>query len=239
MSGAIYVTHKPLINSHILSTNTVNTHPSMTLEITRLKNKRRILLSQPRREQSSNPASSPLGEVLRMSVAVHMERLEELDKAIEMMHHVISDFMGGAKHSVGIEWSPHKTRPGLHPVLYRKTSMSHQRPFCIRRDGTVEPRRYWCDVLKPGYVQRSLDCMPGQEDRVIGPLALAFDCLQQLFDERERLLTTVSTVRRQLTLRHQASTSAPDPVKTARDLEIRTAGARAIIFLLREATPSP
>lgn len=206
----------------------------MNANSTSKKSKRRMLITQPRRKQSSSPASSSLGEVLSMSVAAHMERLDALDKAIETMHHVISQLMVGAKYSVGIEWSPHKTRPGLHPVLYRKSAMSPQGQLCVRADGTVEQRRPWCDVLKPGYLLRSVDCLPGQEELVIEPLVHSFECIQQLFEERERLLRTVSSVRRQLTLRHQASTSASDPVKLAKDLEISTTVDRVIIQLEAE-----
>ena len=131
--------------------------------------------------------------------------------------------MDGAKTYVGIEWMPHKTRPGLHPVVHwRKPRVKDT----VWLDGS--PRRPWARVLKHGYLQRYLDCMVGQEGRLIGPLAEVFGCLQRLLDERERLLVTLAEIRRQLTTQQSAIRSGHDPVVLLEALEHRTAGVRAL-----------
>jgi hypothetical protein len=74
--------------------------------------------------------------------------------------------------------------------------------------------------------------MVGQEERLIGPLAETFDCLQRLLDERERLLGTLAEIRRQLTSQQSALRSDNDPVVLLEGLEQQTAGVRAILFVL-------
>ena len=70
--------------------------------------------------------------------------------------------------------------------------------------------------------------MVGQEERLIGPLAEVFGCLQRLLDERERLLVTLAEIRRQLTTQQRAIRSGHDPVVFLEALEQRTAGVRAL-----------
>jgi hypothetical protein len=187
---------------------------------------RKILLSHPRSEPSGNQACSALEPVLRQAFGARLARLAQLDMAIEKAHCLIAELMDGAKTCVGIEWVPHKTRPGLHPVVHWRR---HTLRGAVWLDGSR--RRSWAKVLKHGYLQRYLDCMAGQEERLIGPLAEAFACLQRLLDERERLLNTISEIRRQLTSQQSALRSDNDPVAVLERLEQGTAGVRALLYV--------
>lgn len=185
---------------------------------------RKILLSHPRSEPSSNRASAALEPLLRQAFGAHLSRLGQLDSAIEKAHGLISELMDGAKTCVGIEWVSHKTRAGLHPVVHRRKRTLRS---AVWLDGS--PRRPWATVLKHGYLQRYLDCMVGQEQRLIGPLTETFDCLKRLLDERERLLDTLAEIRRQLSSQQSALRSDNDPVLSLEGVEQRTAGVRAIL----------
>ncbi len=186
----------------------------------------KLLLSNPRREQSSSPASAELEPILLSAVSANLKRLGVLDKAIETAHILVADLMAGAKTRVGVEWVSHKTRPGLHPVVHR---IRHTHMKDAWADGN--PRRFWADVLKPGYLTRYVDCVAGQEERLNGPLAEVLDVLRMLLDERARLMATVGDVRRLLTARLNASETTADPVASLGDLEGRTAGLRALLHL--------
>jgi hypothetical protein len=184
---------------------------------------RKILLTNPRRDQSSSPASAALEPVLRQTFGAQLERLDQLDKAIEAAHSLIGELMAGAKTAVGVEWIPHKTRPGLHPAVHKR---KHTLRNAVWLDGS--PRRLWATVVNHSYLQRHQDCMEGQEQRLIGPLTQAFHCLIKLLDERERLLDTLGEIRRQLTARKSALQGAEDPVLLLAGLERQTAGLRAL-----------
>ena len=186
----------------------------------------KLLLSNPRREQSSSPASAELEPILLNAISAHLKRLSVLDKAIETAHILVSDLMVGAKTRVGVEWVSHKTRPGLHPVVHR---LRHPNMEAVWPDSN--PRRAWADVLKPGYLPRYADCVAGQEERLMGPLAEVLDLLRMLIDERARLMATVGDVRRLLTTRFNAAQNTADPVASLGDLELRTAGLRALFRL--------
>ena len=187
---------------------------------------RKILLSHPRSEPSGNLASTAFEPVLRQAFGARLARLNQLDMAIEKAHGLIAELMDGAKSCVGIEWMPHKTRPGLHPVVHWR---KHTLRGAVWLDG--RRRRSWAKVLRHGYLQRYLDCMTGQEGRLIGPLSETFDCLRRLLDERERLLDTLTEIRRQLTSQQSALRSDSDPVVVLEGLEQRTAGLRALLFV--------
>lgn len=191
----------------------------------------KLLLSNPRREQSSSPASVKMEPLLLHAIAAHLERLSVLDKAIEAAHGLMGELMAGAKTCVGIEWVPHKTRPGLHPAVHRRKNTLK---YAVWRDGN--PRRQWSQALRPGYLQRYLDCMEGQEHRLLGPLAEVFDLLRLLLDERERLMATLGNARRLLTTRSNASQSEADPVASLTEIERSTAGLRAMFQLARGGT---
>jgi hypothetical protein len=213
------------------ATSTRNFNTQLQHAATDMKDKdstaRKILLTHPRSEPSSNLASTALEPLLHQAFGARLARLGQLDIAIEKAHSLIAEIMDGAKTCVGVEWVPHKTRPGLHPVVHWR---KHTLRSAVWGDGSH--RRSWAKVLKHGYLQRYLDCMVGQEKRLIGPLAETFVCLQRLLDERERLLDTLAEIRRQLNSQQSALRSDNDPVVLLEGLEQQTAGVRAILFVL-------
>jgi hypothetical protein len=215
----------------VLTVNTQLQHATSTRNFNTMPDQRpaapKLLLSNPRRDQSRSPASAEMEPILLRAIAAHLERLSVLDKAIETAHILASELMAGAKTRVGVEWVSHKTRPGLHPLVHRRRQTPQRK--AVWPDGN--PRRVWADVLKPGYLPRYVDCMAGQESRLMGPLAEVFDALRMLLDERARLLDTLGDVRRLLTARSNASQPDADPVASIAGLEIKTAGVRALFYL--------
>jgi len=152
-----------------------------------------------------------------------MKRLESLEQAIENVHGIIRDLMAGANFSIGVEWSPHKTRPGLHPRLYRLSKRSIP---AFWPDGNV--RRRWAGVIHAGYLSRYVACTEGLERHMQKALEDALPFLRKSLKEREQLLVTVGGKRRQLTARLNAADSS-DPKAEAALLVLRTAEHRSIV----------
>jgi hypothetical protein len=193
----------------------------------------RVLLSKPRRLQSSAPAAKGLGAILAEQVERQMAKLTELDLAIEKAHRLIEELMSGGAFLVGVEWAPHKTRPGLHPVVFR-TSHGLRRPLkaFVRADGTREARRAWADVLQSGYLGRNLACHPAVERTALPMLQELFSLLHGLLDDRARLLETAAVVRRLLSKQLLAETDVSSQLDA---WEARTVAYRSLICAARRA----
>lgn len=187
------------------------------------KGRQRILLSHHRLQMAASPANAPLGEILSRQFDLLMKRLESLEQAIETVHGIIRDLMAGANFSIGVEWSPHKTRPGLHPRLYRLSKRSIP---AFWPDGNVRHR--WADVVHAGYLSRYVACTEGLERHMQKALEDALTFLRKSLKEREQLLATVGGKRRQLTARLNAADSS-DPKAEAALLVLRTAEHRSIV----------
>ena len=151
-----------------------------------------------------------------------------LDKTIEELHQMVQDLMLQAPFVLGVEWIPHKTRPGLHPVFFRRKGRVKSRPF-VRPGGEPSPRRPWAVEIKAGYLQRQVSFMPGQEDLARPYLEEPLALIRALMEEREDLMAMFTVVRRMFTARRKA-TQACDVASIVAAFEQRSAAARAVLF---------
>jgi hypothetical protein len=188
---------------------------------------RKVLLSLPRRRATDAPAASAYRALFAGEVEFLLRRLEVLDKAIEDIHNLIQDLMLHAKFVVGVEWIPHRTRPGLHPVFARRKGRLVTKPF-VRPGCEPVQRRTWATELKSGYLERHQACMPGQEALVLPCLADALRLARTFMEERELLMGSLGAVRRLLAARRNAS-SAADVAMQVSDLERRSTAARSVL----------
>ena len=156
------------------------------------------------------------------------QSLEVLDKVIEELHQMVQDLQLQAHFVLGVEWTPHKTRPGLHPVVYRRKGRVKSTPF-VRPGGEPSPRRPWGVEIKAGYLQRQVSCMPGQEALARPYLEEALALIRTLMEEREDLMAMFTVVRRMFTARRKAI-KACDVEGTVGAFEQRSAAARAVLF---------
>ena len=196
----------------------------MNQPTTKPRKTQRLLLSRPRR-QPLDSAAEALRATLAPDVATLIARVTAIDSALERLHVVVQELMAGAPHSLGVEWVPHKTRPGLHPVVYKTRPKGSTGPF-IATNGSTQVRRPWGVVIRPGYLLRHLSCMPGQEKRVLTHLKPALELLRDLLDERGRILDSLGAARRLVTKRLDAS-DGWDPTVGTQTLESQSAGLRA------------
>jgi hypothetical protein len=185
------------------------------------------LLSLPRRRSTEAPAASAYRALLAGEIEFLLRRLEVLDKAIEDIHNLVQDLMRGAKFVVTVEWIPHKTRPGLHPVFARRKGRLVTKPF-VRPGCEPVQRRTWAVELKAGYIERQQASMPGQEALVLPCLAEALGLARTLMEEREGVMDSLGAARRLFTARRNA-TSASDVAAQVCELEQRSSAARAVL----------
>jgi len=196
----------------------------MNQPTTKPRKTQRLLLSRPRR-QPLDSAAEALRATLAPDVATLIARVTAIDSALERLHVVVQELMAGAPHSLGVEWVPHKTRPGLHPVVYKTRPKGSIEPF-TSNDGSKQERRPWCVVIRPGYLMRHLSCMPGQEKRVLKHLEPSLLMLRDLLHERVRILDSLGAVRSLVTKRLDALDGRGSTVGT-QTLESQSAGLRA------------
>jgi len=197
----------------------------MNQPTTKPRKAQRLLLSRPRRQPHNSSAAGQLGATFAPDVAALLDRVAAIDSSLEKLHVVVQELMLGAPHSLGVEWVPHKTRPGLHPVVYKTSLKGSTEPF-IATNGSTQERRPWSEVIRPGYLLRHLSCMPGQEKRVLAHLKPALELLRDLLGERGRILDSLGAARRLVTKRLGAS-DGRDPTVRTQALESQSAGLRA------------
>jgi hypothetical protein len=189
---------------------------------------RKLLLTLPRRRPTEAPAASAFRTLLEGELASLMQHLETLDKAIEDIHHLVQDLMQEAKFIVGVEWTSHKTRPGLHPVFFRRNGRRLTTPF-VRPGREPVPRRPWAVEVKSGYLERHQACMLGQEDLALPFLAEALRLARTLSEERDQVMDTLGAVRRLFTARRNA-TLASDVGAQVSELQQRSLVARSTLY---------
>jgi hypothetical protein len=188
------------------------------------------LLSLPRRLATEEPAATAYRTLLDEEVEFLVRRIEVLDKAIEDIHNLVQDLMRGAKFVVGVEWIPHRTRPGLHPVFAKRKGRLVTKPF-VRPGREPVARRPWGTEIKPGYLERQQACMPGQDDLVLPCLSEALGLGRALVEQRDQVLDSLGAVRRLLAARRNA-TSEADVAMQVSELERRSAAARSVLTSL-------
>ena len=83
---------------------------------------------------------------LMSSVKAMIDDIEVLDELIEKMHLLLEQLMYGTRRAVGVAWTEHPTRGGLHPVAYRQGDT--KRALVTLRMGRPVTR-FWVTELNP------------------------------------------------------------------------------------------
>jgi len=80
------------------------------------------------------------------SVKAMVDDIEVLDKQIDEMHQLLGQLMFGTRKAVGVAWSAHRTRAGLHPVAYRQSPSNRA---VVKLSNGKAVKRFWVTELNP------------------------------------------------------------------------------------------